>query len=112
MQLRGSALAPGDVPHAVTHFARYSTSSGQSSQEGGEEYFLHLVRDKHASYGVLNMTYCALKLFTPSPWNAVGVEKIPRREAAGEDARHPREGEVRRLLAATNNLKHKANARD
>ena len=33
------------------------------------EYFLHLVRDKHASYGVLNVTYCALKFI----YNAVRI---------------------------------------
>ena len=50
----------------VTHFARYF---GMLGEKEVKEYFLHLVRDKHASYGVLNMTYCALKFI----YNAVRI---------------------------------------
>jgi len=46
----------------VTHFARYfNRLPDKLGKKEAREYFLHLVRDKRVSYGVLNMTYCALK---------------------------------------------------
>ena len=95
LELRGfSPHTQKEYLMRVTHFARYF---GKLPDKLGEkevkEYFLHLVRDKHASYGVLNMTYCALKfIYTATlgrPWE---MEKIPRAEEAGEDARDPRQG--------------------
>jgi hypothetical protein len=62
LQLRGfSPHTQKEYLMRVTLFARYF---GRLPDKLGEkevkEYFLHLVRDKHASYGVLNMTYCCL----------------------------------------------------
>lgn len=46
----------------ATHFARYfGKLPDKLGQKEVKEYLLHLVKDKHASYGVFNMTYCALK---------------------------------------------------
>jgi hypothetical protein len=64
----------------VTLSARYFRKlPDKLGKKAGREYFLDLVRDKHASYGALNMTYCALKFIygvtLKRPWE---VEKIPR----------------------------------
>ena len=63
MQLRGfSPRTQETYLMRVTHFARYFRKlPDKLGKKEVREYFLHLVRDKHASYGVLNMTYCALK---------------------------------------------------
>ena len=86
-----------------------ASSPTSSAKKEVKEYFLHLVRDKHATYGVLNMTYCALKfIYTVTlgrPWE---VEKIPRTKRPVKMPVILEKGEVRRLLAVTENLKHKA----
>ena len=78
MQLRG--LQPshaGDVPHAGDAFRPVlQEAPGQARQEGGEGVFPPPREDKHASYGVLNMTYCALKFI----YNAQRI--IMRREGS------------------------------
>jgi len=77
----------------VTHFARYfGKLPDKLGEEEVKEYFLHLTRDKHATYGVLNMTYCALKfIYTVTLGRpSRGGEDTPPEEA-GEDARDPRQ---------------------
>jgi site-specific recombinase XerD len=116
-RMRGDLQLRGFSPHTqkeylmrVTHFARYF---GKLPDKLGEkevkEYFLYLTRDKHASYGVLNMTYCALKfIYTVTlerPWE---VEKIPRLKRPVKMPVILDKMEVRRLIAVTENLKHKA----
>jgi len=111
MQLRGfSPRTQETYLMRVTHFARYFNKlPDKLGKKEVREYFLHLVRDKHASYGVLNMTYCALKFIysitLARPWE---VEKIPRAKRPVKMPIILEKGEVRRLLAVTNNLKHKA----
>ena len=63
MQLRGfSPHTQKECLMRVTHFARhFKRLPDKLGKKEVKEYLLHLVRDKHASYGVLNMTYCALK---------------------------------------------------
>lgn len=111
LQLRGfSPHTQKEYLMRVTLFARYF---GKLPDKLGEkevkEYFLYLVTDKHASYGVLNMTYCALKfIYTVTlgrPWE---VEKIPRLKRPVKMPVILDKGEVRRLIALTENLKHKA----
>ena len=107
LQLRGFSLhTQKEYLMRVTHFARhFGKLPDKLGEKEVKEYFLYLTRDKHATYGVLNMTYCALKfIYTVTlgrPWE---VEKLPR-------AKRPvilDKGEVRRLIALTENLKHKA----
>jgi site-specific recombinase XerD len=116
-RMREDLQLSGFSPHTqkeylmrVTLFARYF---GRLPDKLGEkevkEYLLYLTRDKHASYGVLNMTYCALKfIYTVTlerPWE---VEKIPRVKRPVKMPVILDKGEVRRLIALTENLKHKA----
>ena len=111
LELRGfSPHTQKEYLMRVTHFARYF---GKLPDKLGEkevkEYFLHLTRDKHASYGVLNMTYCALKfIYTVTlgrPWE---IERIPRLKRPVKMPVILDKGEVRRLIVLTENLKHKA----
>jgi integrase/recombinase XerD len=111
LQLRGFSLhTQKEYLMRVTLFARYFKKlPDKLGEKEVKEYFLHLVRDKHASYGVLNMTYCALKfIYTVTlgrPWE---VEKIPRVKRPVKMPVILDKGEVRRLIVLTENLKHKA----
>ena len=111
LQLRGfSPHTQKEYLMRVTLFARYfKRLPDKLGEKEVKECFLHLVRDKHASYGVLNMTHCALKfIYTVTlgrPWE---VEKIPRTKRPVKMPVMLDKGEVRRLIAATENLKHKA----
>ncbi len=111
LQLRGfSPHTQKEYLMRVTLFARYFKKlPDKLGEKEVKEYFVHLVRDKHASYGVLNMTYCALKfIYTVTlerPWE---VEKIPRTKRPVKMPVILDKGEVRRLFAVTENLKHKA----
>ena len=69
LELRGfSPHTQKEYLMRVPHFARYfGKLPDKLGEEEVKEYFLHLTRDKHATYGVLNMTYCALKFI----YNAV-----------------------------------------
>jgi integrase/recombinase XerD len=111
MQLRGlSPHTQKGYLMGVTHFARYF---GKLPDKLGEnevkEYFLHLVRDKHASYGVLNVAYCALKFIygvtLERPWE---MEKIPRMKRPVRMPVILDKEEVHRLIVLTDNLKHRA----
>lgn len=110
LELRGFSLhTQKEYLMRVTHFARYfGKLPDKLGEEEVKEYFLHLTRDKHASYGVLNMTYCALKfIYTVTlgrPWE---VEKIPRLKRPVKMPVILDKGEVRRLIVLTENLKHK-----
>jgi len=111
LELRGFSLhTQKEYLMRVTHFARYFGKL--PDKLGGKEvkeYFLHLTRDRHASYGVLNMTYCALKfIYTVTlgrPWE---MEKIPRLKRPVTMPVILDKGEVRRLIVLTENLKHRA----
>ena len=111
LQLRGFSLhTQKEYLMRVTHFARYFKKLPDKLGENEvKEYLLYLTRDKHASYGVLNMTYCALKfIYTVTlgrPWE---VERIPRVKRPVKMPVILDKGEVRRLIALTENLKHKA----
>jgi len=111
MQLRGFSLRTQETYlMRVTHFARYFNKlPDKLGQKEVKEYLLYLVKDKHASYGVLNMTYCALKfIFAVTlgrPWE---VEKIPRAKRPVKMPVILDKEEVRKLLSVTKNLKHKA----
>jgi integrase/recombinase XerD len=111
LELRGfSPHTQKEYLMRVTLFARYfGKLPDKLGKKEVREYFLHLVRDKHASYGVLNMTYCALKFIygvtLGRPWE---VEKIPRTKRPVKMPVILDKGEVRRLFAVTENLKHKA----
>ena len=90
----------------VTLFARYFKKlPDKLGKEEVKEYFLHLVRDKHASYGVLNMTYCALKFIysitLARPWE---VEKISRLKRPVKMPVILDKREVRRLVGGTTTL--------
>ena len=111
LELRGfSPHTQKEYLMRVTHFARYF---GKLPDKLGEkevkEYFLHLTRDKHATYGVLNMTYCALKfIYTVTlgrPWE---MEKIPRLKRPVKMPVILDKEEVHRLIVLTDNLKHRA----
>jgi site-specific recombinase XerD len=111
LELRGfSPHTQKEYLMRVTHFARYF---GKLPDKLGEkevkEYFLHLTRDKHASYGVLNITYCALKFIygvtLGRPWE---MEKIPRVKRPVKMPVILDKGEVHRLIVLTENLKHRA----
>ena len=111
LELRGfSPHTQKEYLMRVTHFARhFGKLPDKLGEEEVKEYFLHLTRDKHASYGVLNMTYCALKfIYTVTlgrPWE---VEKIPRLKRPVKMPVILDNGEVRRLIVLTENLKHRA----
>jgi len=94
----------------VTLFARYFKKlPDKLGKEEVKEYFLHLVGDKHASYGVLNVTYCALKfIYTVTLGRPEEVEKIPRPKRPVKMPVILDKGEVHRLLVLTENVKHRA----
>jgi hypothetical protein len=81
LQLRGFSLhTQKQYLVRVTLFARYFNKlPDKLGEKEVKEYFLHFVNDKHGSYGVLNVTYCALKFIYSvtlgRPWE---VAKIPR----------------------------------
>jgi hypothetical protein len=92
MQLRGFSLRTQETYlMRVTHFARYFNKlPDKLGQKEIKEYLLYLVKDKHASYGVLNMTYCALKfIFAVTLGRCVGKDHRGRRDPVstlrGED---------------------------
>ena len=111
LQLRGfSPHTQKEYLMRVTLFARYFEKlPDKLGEKEVKEYFLHLVRDKHASYGVLNMTYCALKfIYTVTlgrPWE---MEKIPRPKRPVKMPVILDKEEVHRLIVLTDNLKHRA----
>jgi len=111
MQLRGlSPHTKAGYLMRVTLFARHF---GKLPDKLGEEeirqYLLHLVNDKHVSYGVFEQTYCALKFIFETtlkrPWEMKHVPhpKKPQRLPVIFD-----KGEVQKLLWVTTNVKHKA----
>lgn len=111
LELRGfSPHTQREYLMRVTLFARYFKKlPDKLGKEEVKEYFLHLVRDKHASYGVLNMTYCALKfIYTATLGRPGEVEKIPRPKRPVKMPVILDKEEVHRLLVLTENLKHRA----
>jgi len=111
LELRGfSPHTQREYLMRVTLFARYFKKlPDKLGKEEVKEYFLHLVREKHASYGVLNMTYCALKfIYTVTLGRPGEVEKIPRPKRPVKMPVILDKGEVHRLLVLTENIKHRA----
>jgi site-specific recombinase XerD len=110
LELRGfSPHTQKEYLMRVTHFARhFGKLPDKLGEKEVKEYFLHLTREKHASYGVLNVTYCALKfIYTVTlgrPWE---MEKIPRVKRPVKMPVILDKGEVHRLIVLTENLKHK-----
>jgi integrase/recombinase XerD len=110
MQLRGFSQHTQDVYlMRVTLFARFCNK--HPDHLGGKEireYLLHLVNEKHASYGVVTQTYFALrflyKISMRRPWD---VEKIPCMKKPERLPVILDKEEVKRLFAATDNLKHR-----
>ena len=111
MQLRGlSHHTQAAYLMRVTLFARHFKKN--PDKLGGEEvraYLLHLVNEQHVAYGVLNMTYYALKFIYETtlkrPWEA---KKLPHPKKPQKLPVILDKGEVRKLLSVTVNLKHKA----
>jgi integrase/recombinase XerD len=110
MQLRG--FSPGTQAAylaQVTDFARFFNKHPDNLGEKEiREYLLHLINEKHASYGVVNQAYYALKFLyavtMKRPWNRENLPcvKKPQRLPVILDKE-----EVKRLLAATDNPKHR-----
>src|SRR5271157_4759390 len=80
MQLRG--FSPGTQAAylmRVTQFARFfNRHPDHLGEKEIREYLLHLVNEKHASYGVLVQTYYALRfIFKITMKRLWDVEKIP-----------------------------------
>jgi site-specific recombinase XerD len=112
MQLKGYAtLTQERYVERVTLFARYfNKRPDKLGEKEVREYLLHLMNDKHASYGNLTVTYYALKFIyevtLKRPWEINGIlyhAKKPKKLPVILD-----KGEVQRLLSTTTNLKHKA----
>ena len=110
MQLRGlSPHTQAAYLMRVTLFARFCNKHPDHLGEKEiREYLLHLVNEQHASYAVVTQTYFALRFLyritMKRPWD---VEKIP---CLKKPERLPvilDKEEVRRLFAATANLKHR-----
>jgi site-specific recombinase XerD len=110
MQLRGlSPHTQAAYLMRVTLFARFCNKHPDNlGEKEVREYLLHLVNEQHASYGVVTQTYFALrflyKISMRRPWD---VERIP---CLKKPERLPvilDKEEVRRLFAATANLKHR-----
>jgi integrase/recombinase XerD len=111
LELRGfSEHTQKECLMRVTLFAQYFKKlPDKLGKEDVKEYFLHLVRDKHASCGVLNMTYCALKFVCTVTLGRPGeAEKIPRPKRPVMMPVILDKEEVHRLLVLTENLKHRA----
>lgn len=110
MQLRGlSPHTQAAYLMRVTLFARFCNKHPDHLGEKEiREYLLHLVNEQHASYGVVTQTYYALRFLyritMKRPWE---VEKIP---CLKKPERLPvilDKEEVKRVFAATANLKHR-----
>jgi integrase/recombinase XerD len=111
MQLKGLS------PHTqeaylmrVTLFARhFKKNPDKLGEEEIRAYLLHLVNDRHVSFGVFEQTYYALKFIyevtLKQPWEVKSVPhpKKPQKLPVILD-----KTEVQRILSATVNLKHKA----
>jgi len=110
MQLRGlSPHTQAAYLMRVTLFARFCNKHPDHLGEKEiREYLLHLVNEQHASYGVVTQTYYALRFLyritMKRPWE---VEQIP---CLKKPERLPvilDKEEVKRVFAATANLKHR-----
>jgi len=110
MQLRGfSQHTQAVYLRRVTLFARFfNRHPDHLGEKEVREYLVHLVNEKHASYGVIHQTYFALrflyKISMKRPWD---VEKIPCMKKPLKLPVILEKEEVRRLFAATANLKHR-----
>jgi integrase/recombinase XerD len=96
----------GCMKNVAIHF-------GKSPAELGEEeirrYLLYLIEDRKASQAVISQSYSALKFFfektIQKPWN---ILKIPRSKRAKKLPGVLSKQEVKSILSATRNLKHRA----
>ncbi|HUJ89532.1 MAG TPA: tyrosine-type recombinase/integrase [Syntrophorhabdales bacterium] len=110
MQLRGlSPHTQAAYLMRVTLFARFCNKHPDHLGEKEiREYLLHLVNEQHASYGVVTQTYYALRFLyritMKRPWE---VEKIPCMKKPERLPVILDKEEVRRIFAATANLKHR-----
>ena len=110
MQLRGlSPHTQAAYLMRVTLFARFCNKHPDNlGEKEVREYLLHLVNEKHASYGVVTQTYFALRFLyritMKRPWD---VEQIPCMKKPERLPVILDKEEVKRLVAATANLKHR-----
>lgn len=110
MQLRG--FSPGTQAQYLTYVTNFARFFNKHPDNLGEkeirDYLLYLINEKHASYGVVNQAYCALKFLyavtMKRPWNRENLPcmKKPQRLPVILDKE-----EVKRLLAAAANPKHR-----
>jgi len=111
LQLRN--YAPGTIDAYVRHVAEFAKYFGQSPDQLGPEqirqYQLYLIRQKKAAWGTFNQVVCALRFFyqitlgRPSIVEQVPFPKQPRRLPVVLS-----QSEVRAVLEAKSNLKHRA----
>src|SRR5208337_1035249 len=110
MQLRGlSPHTQAAYLMRVTLFARFCNKHPDNlGEKEVREYLLHLVNEKHASYGVVTQTYFALRFLyritMKRPWD---VEQIPCMKKPERLPVILDKEEVKRLFAATANPKHR-----
>jgi integrase/recombinase XerD len=110
MVLRGLAQRTREAYlAAVTGVAKhYRRSPDQLSEQEIQRYLLHLIDERKLSWSSTNQAACALSfLFHLTLKRPEASFRIPRRKAAAKLPEILSREEVRRLLAASRNLKHR-----
>jgi len=110
MVLRGLASRTREAYlAAVAGLAKhYRRSPDQLSEQEVERYLLHLIEERKLSWSSTNQAACAMGfLFHHTLKRAQGSFRIPRRKVAAKLPEILSREEVRRLLQASRNLKHR-----
>lgn len=110
MELKG--YSERTIKSYLGHMKRYSSYLGTSPAEAGEvevkRYLHHLIRDQKQSRSYVNQTYSALKVFYDKVVKRPGVVgQLPRIKQAKKLPVVLSTDEVKRLLNALTNLKHR-----
>ena len=111
LELRGLSTSTQQIYlQQVRDFSRhYNRSPRHLGEREIKKYLLYLIREKRASYSLVNQCYCALKfLYERTLKRNWVMEKIPyTKRERGLPVVLDKE-EVESLFSATNNLKHRA----
>ena len=111
MVLRGQANGTREAYlAAVVDIAKhYRRSPDQLSEQGVQGHLLHLIEERKLAWSSTNQVACAVSfLFRVTLKRSQATFELPRRKAPAKLPEILSREEVRQLLAASHNLKHRA----